>query len=338
MIKMRLIPFIVFGIFFLVAITVACTPTAEQEAALEVATAVPTRIVTHTAVPTDTPTPTTTQTPTPLPTQTNTPTAIPTSTFTPTPIPTPEVIDSYASPNGEWVASLEWGYFAGEPNTELFHVMSSDGAVEWIVELTSEVDASMLGYIRPVPLFWSEDGQYMYYVHDAAGDGCGPESFGYDLYRLNLKNGENIELIPRGQWFAVAPNEEKVAFILRDELVIYDLETGEEVVAPFDLSLTHSELFPYYSNLVWSSDSTSLLVKGAENICATGLLSDGRVFIINVDPQSLTQNIIFDFSPWLEIVAWQEPDKVLLRVDDGDGRLTNAWLNPETGEITPANE
>ncbi len=178
----------------------------------------------------------------------------------------------------------------------------------------------------------------MYYVHDSAGDGCGPDTYGYDLYRFNLKTGENIELVPEGHWFAIAPNEEKVAFILDDELVIHNLTTGEEVVSSFDLSHTHSELFPYYSNLAWSPDSSSLLVKGAEDVCATMLLGDGRIFIIQVDPQSLVQNTIFEFSPWLEIVAWQEPDKVLLQVDVGDGRLTNAWLNPETGEITLAGE
>ncbi|MCL4263130.1 MAG: hypothetical protein KJ069_07945 [Anaerolineae bacterium] len=333
--KMRLFPIFAVLMLFLAVIMAACAPEVEREPASEVVTAVVTRPATHTAVPTHTPTSIPTYTPTPLPTHTNTPTAIPTST--PTLIPTPEVLDSYTSPSGEWVATLEEGYFFDEPDTYLFRVISTDGTVEWVVEYAAEPDGSLLGYSRRIPLHWSEDGQYMYYIHDAAGDGCGPDSYGYNLYRFNLETGENIELIPEGHWFAIAPNEEKVAFILDDELVIHNLTTGEEVISPFDLSRTHQDLFPYYSYLVWSPDSSSLLVRGAEDVCHTGML-DGRIFIIQVDPQSLIQNTIFEFSPWLEIVAWQELDKVLLSISIGNAQSSNAWLNPETGEITPADE
>lgn len=333
---LRLVLIFLLMALLLVVMMAACTPTPEREVALEVVTITATRSVTGTAVPTTTPT--TTQTPTPLPTQTSTSIIAPTFTSTPTPIPTPKVLDSHASPNGEWIATWEKGYFFNEPNTYLFHVMNVDGAVEWVVEYASEADGGLPGYTRPVPIFWSQDGQFMYFIHDAAGDGCGPDSYGYNLYRFNLETGENIELIAKGQWFAIAPNEEKVAFILNEELVLHDLATGEEVVSSFDLSHTHEDLFPYYSYLVWSPDSSSLLVRGAENICATGMLVGGRIFIIKVDPQTLIQNTIFEYSPWLEILAWPEPDKVLLSVITANARSIDAWLNPETGEITFADE
>lgn len=325
------------GLLFLalLALTTACTITSEPEthSAVTIVTTEPP--ITSTALPTHTPQPVATPTPEPTSTQTgtatHTPTPTPTFTPTPTPIPTPEILDCFESPDGQWVAILE-GLNPNFPSASFtFRVISDDGEIEWIVESFGYDRHSLIGYDKRIPISWSENGRYMYFVHHRIGDGCGPSTFGYALYRLDLQNGETVALVEEGHWFAVAPNEARVAYILDGALVIHDIATSEEVT----LTLQHNPTIEYvnFVDPTWSPDSNTLLIFGAEDVCATGMLIDGRNFIIRLDTQSYLQAVIVEDISLREIVSWTETDKVQIDTADGSG-----WLNPETGEITLTEE
>ena len=317
------------GLLFLalLALTTACTITSEPETHSAVAVVTTEPSVTPTSLPSHTPQPTATHTPEPTSTQTGTP------THTPTPIPTPEVLDRFESPDGQWVATLKGLRIPRSYSASYtFFVRSQDGEIEWIVESFGYDRHSLIGYDKRIPIYWSESGQYMYYIHHGSNDGCGPYIYGYALYRLDLQTGETLALVTEGHWFAVAPNEERVAYILDGALVIHDIATSEEVT----LALQHDPAIEYvnFSDLTWSPDSHFLLIFGAEDVCATGMLFEHRTFIIKLDTQSYLQSVIVegDRSLW-GIVAWPEPNKVQVNID-----RSLFWLDPETGEITPAEE
>lgn len=241
------------------------------------------------------------------------------------------MLESYESPNGEWLALLEAENANSTSTHYTFRVVSSDGEYGWIVEEFGYERHSLSGYDLRIPLHWSGNGEYMYYIHHVPGDGCGPEIYGYDLYRLNLYNGETVELIPEGHWFAIAPDDKKVAYLLKGKLVIHDLATSEEVI--IELDYDPAIKFINFSDLTWSPDSDALLLLGAEDVCATGLLLDGRFFITRLDVPSYHQTIIVSDPSLRLIMNWTEPNRARIYTNDGD-----AWLNPNTGEIMPVDE
>lgn len=204
--------------------------------------------------------------------------------------------------------------------------------MEWIVERFGYEEHSLRGYDSRIPIYWSENGKYMYYIHHGGGDGCGPYIYGYDLYRLDLQTGETGALVTEGHWFAIAPNEEHIAYILDGALVIHDIATTEEVTV--ELQYDPAIEYVIFSDLTWSPDSSALLIFGAENVCATGILNEQRTFIIRLDTYSYLQSIIVegDISLW-GIVAWLEPNKIQINID-----RSLFWLNPETGDITLVEE
>jgi hypothetical protein len=339
----RLRPAILVLVIFLAVVLDACAPIVERETELGAVKVTVTRSVMQTAVPTHTPNPTATQTSASQPMPASSPTATSTSTVTATLIPTPEVLHSYTSPSGEWIATFEEGYFFNEPDSFLFRVVNDRDEVEWVIEhlVPDPTDGGLMGILFPVAFDWSNDEQMMYFTYRGFGDGCGPFRDRFGLSRVDLKTGQTEELIAtrEGYWVAVAPNDEKAAYLKfgqRAELMLLDFATKEKVVVELDYDPAIE--YVIFSDLTWSPDSDSLLVFGAEDVCATGMLLDGRYFINRINTQSLLQNTIVDDATLREILDWPEPDKVLLSVSVGNAQHKNVWLNPETGEITPTNE
>ncbi|MBK6712081.1 MAG: hypothetical protein IPG51_17370 [Chloroflexi bacterium] len=341
--KLRLKLMFVISAVFLFVIIVACLPVAERNTELEPVKASVTPSVTLTIVPTNTPKPTASHTSTPKPTPTSTTTPVPTSTMTATPLPTPEVLHSYSSPSGEWTATFAEGNFFNEPDSFLFQVVNAGGEVEWVVEhiIPKPGQRGLWSISFPTVLDWSNDEQTMYYTYNGVGDGCGPFREDFGLFRFDLQKGQSEELVaPReGYWMAVAPNDEKAAYLKygeNDELILFDFATQEKVV----VKLGYDPEIEYilFSNLTWSPDSNALLALGEENVCATGMFLDTRYFIIRIDMPSLLQKTIIDDPALREILDWQELNKVLLSVSIGNAKSENVWLDPGTGELTPVNE
>ena len=315
-----------FAVFFIVFCLVSCgTIVSEEPTATRLVMVTETAVSTETKVPptvTSIPTLTPAPTQTPIPTETSTPTAIPDPTSTP--IPTPEELTRYESPNGDWVALLEGINPHSLDAKYTFLVVNNGDDLEWIVERFEHEAHSLSGVDPRIPLHWSEDGKYMYFIHHAGADGCGPYVYGYDLHRVDLENGETREIISSGSWFAISPDETQVAYIAYESVALHDLATGEEVV----IELDYDPAIEYinFSEVVWSPNSNAVLVLGAEDICATGIL-DGWQFINRIDTQTYQQTTLVNDSALRGIRGWVEPNKVQIYYENGD-----AWLNPETGE------
>jgi hypothetical protein len=81
---------------------------------------------------------------------------------------------------------------------------------------------------------WSVDGRYLYYTNTGSADGCSRFVNGTDLYRLDVSNGEVIEILPEGKTLnlSLSSDESMLAFASSDGqsevLAVQDLATGTE--------------------------------------------------------------------------------------------------------------
>jgi hypothetical protein len=332
--RLRLTHLFMISAVIIIVMIAACTPAAERKAEIEVVKVTVTQTIKPTTIPTRTPKPTATQTSILQPTDTSTPTK--TSTPSPTPTPTTEEIGSYLSPNKEWQSLLERGFFFGEAESYLFRVVSVSGESEWIVEHIVPDNRGPMGIAYPNPVAWSSDGQFMYFTHSGFMDGCGPFVMGNDLYQLDLETGQVTEIVPKtgGYWFALSQSGQKIAYLSFERgVVIRDLLTGQEIESQLGLSSIYEHIS--YSDLTWSPDDKTLLILGVIDLCVVPPCPTCNDYVImRIDAESLEQKIIVENDTSLRrILNWTEPDKVWLGVSDG-----NVWLNPETGEMTKADE
>ncbi|HUM71921.1 MAG TPA: hypothetical protein PLK31_24095 [Chloroflexota bacterium] len=232
------------------------------------------------------------------------------------------------------MATLEKGYFFDEPVSYLFRVVSASGEIEWVVEHIVPDERGSFGVAYPNPVAWSGDGHFMYFTHSGFGDGCGPFVMGKDLYQLDLETGEVTEMVSKGYWFALSPDGQRIVYLSRDRgVVIQDLSTGEEIESQLDISSVYEHID--FSDLTWSPDNNALLVLGAIDLCVVPPCPTCNEYVIVlIDANTLEQRTIVEGDTSLrKIVKWSESNKVWLDVSGG-----YAWLNPETGEITPADE
>lgn len=288
----------------------------------------PTQVALATTPP-PTATPTTTATTSPTPTATATITPTPTITFTPTPLPTPEILDRYESPNGEWIALFEKQVATSETyNLYTFKVAHQDGTAEWLVEQEMRDKDEFMGFSSPRPLYWSADGQWLYFIHQGFGDGCGPHVNGHDLHRINLQTGKTTEVVNSGHDFDISPDESKVAYLSGETAIIKDLTTAEKIVIPIEYDPTIENV--NFSDTTWASTGDGLLVLGKEDFCATGEINL-PVFVVKIDVPTLTQTIVITDPSIRRIYSWPEPNQAFLYVQ---GEKTGTGiLNVETGEI-----
>lgn len=243
------------------------------------------------------------------------------------------MIESYTSPSGEWIVTLERGYFFEEPDSYLFKAVNADSEAEWVAEHIVQDENGPMYTSYPATLDWSEDENFMYFTHKGFGDGCGPFVMGNDLYQLDLETGQVTEIISSGYWYAFSPDQQKVAYLSGRNVAIHDLSTGEEIITQLDLGSVYERID--FSDLTWSPDSTALLVLGVIDLCWVPPGPDSNDYVVvRIEADSLEQNTVVEGNTSLRrIMNWTEPDKVRLYVEGG-----YAWLNPETGEITPADE
>lgn len=311
----------------------ACVPRAEpeptQKSQIVIAEPVTAPSTTPITDPTESPTSTPTVPPTASATVTNvapTTTTMPTMTPSPSATPGPRILDEFTSPDGQWQVILEGDNVYHDTATYTFRLIHADGEPAWIVEQFGHNPASLSGYDRRIPLHWSTDGQYLYYIHNGSGDGCGPELYGYDLYRLDLATGETVAIIREGNWFAIAPDEQHVAYLLDGAVIVHEIATGAETKAM--LFIEPPLEFVNFTDLVWSPDSGALLVMGNEDICATGALRGGN-YILRIDLPTFLQTVLIADPQLWRIVDWPEPGRAVVKTGEGD-----FWLNTETGEMT----
>jgi hypothetical protein len=218
-------------------------------------------------------------------------------------------------------------------NVYTFKVFKVDGSVEWIIEQKGYDQGSLLGYDHHIALHWSADGQWMYFIHDSTGDGCGPSFYGNDLYRINLQTGAVEMLAAAGHDFKISPDETQAAYLLEETLVILDLTTLTEKV----ISLKYDPTIEFinFFDTTWAADSSAVVVLGKEDVCAAGLVPlDGRSSIIYIDLSNHVQTVIVNDPLLRKIVSWPEPNQLLIDYD----YKKPALVNLQTGEITLQDE
>ena len=146
-----------------------------------------------------------------------------------------EDLNFYASDishDGKWFAA-SCGY---KGNTTL--VVQSKNGTKWILDfkdfLSPESPDGMTGTL--FPMFWSPEGNYLYFTivlgYDGGGNYCFPGERGeYGLFRLNLSKGSWVTVIPStdsfpGYEIKFSPTGRYYACTLNG-VMITDLQTGE---------------------------------------------------------------------------------------------------------------
>jgi hypothetical protein len=293
----------------------------------------PTHTTAVTVIATPTLLPAVTSTASPTLTPMPSPTLIPTLT----PVPTPEVIVAieapYTSPSGRWSAIVMEGFFDGDQRSAILKVVSDDGDIAWIAETITTTDI-WDQFEWAIPFAWSQSEGYLYFTHHVRGDGCSPPMNGSDLYRLDLRNGEVVELVPRiGRWLALSPDESTLAYLSFERergLVIRDLASGSERSTQLFIEEPDAaEGIVFTSHLLWSPDGQTLVLTADIDTCQhPDLLSTS---IVRIDVDTLAQTtLVQEDKRWLTTVGWSDLGRVLVK--DKNGQYW--WMDPITGMVT----
>lgn len=240
---------------------------------------------------------------------------------------------SSTSPDGAWVAR---GLAAlpkssgGDRYYTRLTVARSDSSQEWpVIESWSEL---ALGYTTPRPLRWSEDGRYLYFTNRPVPDGCSVFVNGSDLQKVDLSDGSVTEIVPPvGLWLSLSPDERQLAYVGYGDrgLVVRDLSTGRELQTEVEAAQETGDA--HVGHIVWSPDGEALVLTVAIDAC--GPPGERVHTIVRIDAETLSQTtLITEDERLFTSQAWSERGRVSLR--DRDGKRW--WLDPRTGELTPA--
>lgn len=256
-----------------------------------------------------------------------------------TPPPDLSEIDAQAwtssSPSGVWVAR---GLAAFPENDERdldryytrLTVAQLDRSQEWtVVDRWSEL---ALGYTTPQPLQWSSDESHFYFTNRPVPDGCAVFVNGSDLQRVDLSDGSVTEIVPPvGLWLSLSPDERQLAYVGYGDrgLVVRDLSTGRE--RQTQIEAVQETVDAHIGHIVWSPDGEALVLTVAIDAC--GPPGERVHTIVRIDAETLSQTtLITEDERLFTSEAWSERGRVSLR--DPDGKRW--WLDPRTGELTPA--
>ncbi len=204
-------------------------------------------------------------------------------------------------------------------------VQRTDGSQAWTA--IAEWRPMGLGYTTPAGLHWAADGAVLYYTNMAHPDGCGFfSSNGSDLWRLDLRSGAVIELLPpNGYYLVLSPDETQVAYLAYGQrgLVVRALATGAERDYPL------ADLGGQVGAVVWAPDAAALAMTVQSGQCGGGDLTQ---MIIEVKLADGARRVLLPPSDrLLTTVAW--PEAGYLRLVDADGKF---WLlEIATGQVTP---
>ncbi len=275
-----------------------------------------------------------------VPTRTNTPDSVksPTEQARDTPsavTPTPDLADfeqqewSYTSPDGNWIALTLAAYpKAGSTAAGIYtqlKVSSTDGAAEWVI--VDRWSGGGLGYTIPQPLLWSRDGQYLCCTNRPVTDGCGLFVDASDLWKVNLRSGSVVDIMPSsGSTLSLSPDETVVAYIRwrGRALVIRDLLSGKERQAQLNPGKPFAA-----GHIIWSPDGTTLLLTLALQPCSGNWAESTS--IVRVQVPSLEQTTAIREDERLFITAeWSAPDRVLLKDKEGE----YWWMDSLTNQVT----
>lgn len=232
------------------------------------------------------------------------------------------------SPDGRWRAETVVSAATAGSLHVRFVVTNSVGTDEWVVVDEERVEG--LGFPSPTVLHWLPEEQALFYTEEASPDGCSAAPYHTGLYRLDLTDGQVMDVANIEGYLAVSPDGGRVAYqpggpmmdaLSADwKLVVRDLQSGEEQVVPLRLD-EEVEIV----NFVWAPDGASLLLVTATGECLEQVQS---ISLLNPQTGALTPVLEGRNEPFYA-VEWSDLTLVLLEAGDG----TRVHLNVETGEI-----
>lgn len=191
---------------------------------------------------------------------------------------------SEISPYGEWFA-ISCGY---KRNQKL--VVQNLEGIKWVINFSDFFDITIDGEGGFEPLAWSSDGRFFYFskVFGISGGGnqCFPGHGVYGLYRLHLKTGTLVTLIPSNRFFPgnefpgteikFSPTSEYYAVdrhgvtitnLNNDEIIVIDTSGVMEMnwspdgrFLVFSTATCGEELADFSSMYVWDSVTTQTKV------------------------------------------------------------------------------
>ena len=229
------------------------------------------------------------------------------------------------SPDGKKIA---WGALnqvqtnQGSQVHYVLKIANVDGTAEKILlEKTVEIPE------RPMPLFWSADGEAFYFSLMPYGIG-GYMLFGGgpDLRKVDLKTGKISDILPRHPGFAamgLSPDESTLAYIIMGEkhsLYLRDVATGKEK------TIRLPDPYLQGGSVYWAPDGKSLVLG-----LALGNPEKEAFRVVRVDAGTLAMtDVIQDDPRQLRPVLWPVQD--MLWLNDGDNQ---AWrFEFSTGLLT----
>jgi len=251
-----------------------------------------------------------TQTPAPKPTVTKTSTPDDVATVQPT------VLANYPSPDGKWRVDIirhdciNYSYpdYMGIIAYEQLKIVNLNNGTEKIVE-DQLLNCDGVGAFGFDGLYWSPSNRYFYYSDWREGSpdgGCG-NYFALPIYRLDTVTQEIITI----GGSHISPDQTKLAFWRKNEIVIWDLDQGE-VARVRGLA---SNIFN--GEIAWSPDGQSLVYLQSTFDCAPDY---GTTYVTRLDLAKMSQTLLLKFQPpGFGGVSWDGPE--LITLIDGEGKL-----------------
>lgn len=160
------------------------------------------------------------------------------------------------------------------------------------------------GYVFPV--YWSNDGKYLYISANPGGDG-GPEPYFHyrsALVRVNLENGTWKDTGISGS-FEISPNDKYIIYSSnKSQVRVRNLSTGQEQI------YSPPNHFLYFGGYVWSPDNKKVVFTGTPE---DWYANDSRFALLIVDIESQTVIQLHESSlPFYFPVGWGASDKIVL--------------------------
>lgn len=155
---------------------------------------------------------------------------------------------SVLSPNEIWLAI----FCLGNGKTINLEILNKEGK-GWLLKFTDYFEETVSGELRAQ--HWSNDGEYLYFSPALGLSGGGSPcliSFGLQgLYRIKLNDGNVATVLPpyQGYFFAFSPTDRRLAYQGNGNLMIRDLQTGDE---------TNTGESGLTDHPVWSEDGKEL--------------------------------------------------------------------------------
>jgi len=227
----------------------------------------------------------------------------------------------WTSPDGKWVVEDMTAYPSDEDRS-LYYLgliaRSADGEKAWrLVDEWVQGGEDKPSYARV--LLWSKDGRTLYYVlylHRTLKDRCKFDPLRYDLEKMDygqelrkvdLESGEVTELascvLSRPEY---SPDHQILPYIGDGEIVLIEVDSGQEHVIPFDVGQKKVGFIGYIG---WSPDSKAFAFD--INVGGFGPEYENVVWVVDVEALSAKQ-LVVEGEKWLEPGEWEGPGRLAI--------------------------